>query len=77
MYTRKELADKVGISVQKIKEYEEKSYSYITYYEKRQEEKTIQYLKDKYLAEVIDDNVLFGNILFVKLKIVLQIREVI
>ena len=24
MYTRKELADKVGISVQKIKEYEEK-----------------------------------------------------
>ena len=26
MYTRKELADKVGISVQKIKEYEEKGY---------------------------------------------------
>ena len=26
MYTRKELADKVGVSVQKIKEYEEKGY---------------------------------------------------
>lgn len=71
MYTRKELADKVGVSVQKIKEYEEKGDSYITCYEKRQEEKTIQYLKDKYSAEVIDDNVLFRNILFVKLKIIL------
>lgn len=71
MYTRKELADKVGISVHKIKEYEEKGYSYITYYEYQKEEKTIQYLKDKYSAEVIDDNVLFGNILFVKLKIIL------
>lgn len=46
-------------------------YSYITYYEYKKEEKTIQYLKDKYSAEVIDDNVLFGNILFVKLKIIL------
>lgn len=46
-------------------------YSYITYYEYKKEEKTIQYLKDKYLAEVIEDNVLFGSILFVKLKIVL------
>lgn len=46
-------------------------YSYITYYGYQKEEKTIQYLKDKYSAEVIDDNVLFGNILFVKLKIIL------
>ena len=46
-------------------------YSYITYYEYKKEEKAIQYLKDKYSAEVIDDNVLFGNILFVKLKIIL------
>mgnify|MGYP004564594541 CR=1 FL=1 len=46
-------------------------YLYITYYEYEKEKTTIQYLKDKYLAEVIEDNVLFGNILFVKLKIVL------
>lgn len=49
----------------------EQGYSYITYYEYEKEITTIQYLKDKYLAEVIENDILFGNILFVKLKIVL------
>ena len=62
-----ELEDVYGV----YEEIEKREYNKEDYAEYKKEEKAIQYLKDKYSAEVIDDNVLFGNILFVKLKIIL------